>query len=58
MKRILSLFLIISILASLCISVSAENINVIYKEEFSNEIIDELSIRLLKEMKDYLDKKL
>ena len=27
------------------------------KEEFSNEIIDELSIRLLKEMKDYLDKK-
>ena len=28
------------------------------KEEFSNKIIDELSIRLSKEMKDYLDKKL
>ena len=28
------------------------------KEEFSNEIIDELSVRLSKEMKEYLDKKL
>jgi transcriptional regulator with XRE-family HTH domain len=28
------------------------------KEEFSNKIIDELSIRLSKEMKDYLDKKI
>lgn len=28
------------------------------KEEFTNEIIDELSIRLSKEMKEYLDKKL
>ena len=27
------------------------------KKEFSNEIIDELSARLSKEMKDYLDKK-